>query len=127
MEDFQEAVLKSLVAVAWADGRVEGEESEVIEAIISAFEVSGADAQKIRDYAKERRTLDDVPLTELSAHDRRMLLQHAVVLTYIDGKQSDDEKKVLSDLVAKLRVPEDEAKELLATAETRAKKLLDLL
>src|SRR5688500_14677743 len=95
MEEYQEAMVKSLVAVAWADGRVEDEESEVIEALVSAFELSGEDANQIREYAKTPRTIDDVPLSELSAHDRRMLLQHAVILTYIDGQQSDEEKGVL--------------------------------
>jgi tellurite resistance protein len=127
MEDHQEAMVKSLVAVAWADGRVEAEETEVIEALISAFDIRGADADAIREYAKEPRNIDDVPLTELSAYDRRLLLQHAVILTYIDGRQSDDEVKVLNDLIAKLNIPEDEAKELLETAGTRAKRLLDLL
>lgn len=127
MEDYQEAMVKSLVAVAWADGRVDDEESEVIEALISAFELEGEDADKIREYAKEKREIDDVPLTELSAHDRRMLLQHAVILTYIDGKQTEDEVKVLDALVKKLHLPEDEAKDLLEAAEQRAKRLLDLL
>jgi tellurite resistance protein len=127
VEDYQEAMVKSLVAVAWADGRMEGEEKEVIEALLSAFEISGDDAKAIREYAQTPRTIDDVPLTDLSAHDRRMLLQHAVILTYIDGKQSDDEVAVLNTLVEKLNLPADEAKELLSSAEARAKRLLDLL
>ena len=98
-------MVKSLVAVAWADGRVDGEESEVIEALIASFELGGADADMIRDYAKEERKIDDVPLTELSAHDRRMLLQHAVILTYVDGEQSDKEKEVLKTLVHQAQHP----------------------
>ena len=127
MEDYQEAMVKSLVAVAWADGRMEAEENEVIEALISAFEIAGEDADTIREYAKTPRSIEDVPLTDLSGHDRRMLLQHAVILTYIDGKQSDDEVEVLNTLVEKLNLPEEEAKELLTSAEDRAKRLLDLL
>jgi len=127
MEDYQEAMVKSLVAVAWADGRVDDEESEVIEALISAFDLKGEDADAIREYAKEKHEIDDVPLTDLSAHDRRMLLQHAVILTYIDGKQTEDEVEVLEALVKKLHLPEDEAKDLLEAAEQRAKRLLDLL
>lgn len=127
MQEHQEAMLKSLVAVAWADGRLEGEEHEVIEALLSAFEVEGDDAEKIRAFAKEPRTLADVPLTDLGAEDRRTLLQHALILTYIDGVQSDAEKKILDELVTKLRVPAEEAKELLAAAEVRAKRLLTLL
>lgn len=127
MQAHQEAMVKSLVAVAWADGRMDGEESEVIEALLSAFEVAEADAEQIREFAKEPKKLEDVPLTELSASDRRMLLQHAVILTYIDGEQSSEEKTILGDLISRLRIPDAEAKVLLEASETRAKRLLDLL
>ncbi len=127
MHEHQEAMVKSLVAVAWADGRMDGEENEVIEALLSAFEIEGADAEAIREYAKTPKSLADVPLTDLSASDRRLLLQHAVILTYIDGSQSEDEKQVLGELVERLHIPPAEAKVLLETSEQRAKRLLDLL
>lgn len=127
MQEHQEAMVKSLVAVAWADGRMDGEENEVIEALLSAFEIEGADAEAVRAYAKEPKSLDDVPLTELSASDRRLLLQHAVILTFIDGDQSEQERKVLADLVERLHLPPPEAKVLLEASEARAKRLLDLL
>ncbi len=127
MQEHQEAMVKSLVAVAWADGRMDGEETEVIEALLSAFEIEGADAEGIRAFAREPKSLDDVPLTELSASDRRLLLQHAVILTFIDGDQSEQEKKVLADLVDRLHLPPAEAKVLLEASEARAKRLLDLL
>lgn len=127
MQEHQEAMVKSLVAVAWADGRMDGEETEVIEALVSAFEIGTEDADAIRTFAKEPKTLDDVPLTELSASDRRLLLQHAVILTYIDGEQSATEKQIIAELVEKLRIPETEAKVLLDASEQRAKRLLDLL
>ncbi len=126
MQEHQEAMLKSLVAVAWADGRVEEEESEVIEALLAAFEIGGDDADSIREYAKTSRSIDDIPITDLSATDRRQLLQHAVILTYIDGEQSTEEVGLLNALVEKLRIPEDEASELLKYAEQRAKRLLEL-
>lgn len=127
MQDYQEAMLKSLVAVAWADGRVEAEETEVIEALLSAFDVGPEDSDRIREFAKAPRTLDDIPITDLSAADRRVLLQHAVILTYIDGNQSDDEKSFLTELTKKLRVPDDEASEILKAADERAQRLLAFL
>lgn len=127
MQDHEEAMLKSLVAVAWADGRVDGEESEVIEALLSSFEVSGADAKAIREYAKTPRTIQDVPITDLSAADRRTLLQHAVILTYIDGEQTDKEREVLGSLVEQLRIPADEAQALLTAADERARRLMSFL
>ncbi len=127
MKDYQDAMLKSLVAIAWADGHLADEEAEVIEALVSTFELNEGDAAKVREYAKTKRTLEDVPVTELSADDRRLLLQHAVVLSYIDGGQSESELDVIDQLVDKLKIPEKEADALIAAANTRAKRLLDLL
>lgn len=127
MLDYTEAVVKSLVAVAWADGRMDAEESEVLEALLSAFDLSDEDAKAIREYAKSPRTIDELPLAELSSHDRRMLLQHAVILTFVDGVQSDAEKALLDELVVRLKMPLEEATPLIEAAETRAKKLMTLL
>lgn len=124
MLDYTEAVVKSLVAVAWADGRMDNEESEVLEALAAAFDMNEADTAAMREYAKSPRTIEEIPLTDLSAHDRRMLLQHAVILTFVDGHQSDKEKEVLAALVAKLHLPAEETTPLIASAEARAKKLV---
>lgn len=127
MQEHQEAMVKSLIAVAWADGRMDGEETEVIEALLGAFEVPEDSAKELREYAREPKKLEDVPLTDLSASDRRLLLQHAVILTFIDGEQSADEVRVLDELVQRLKIPAAEAKVLLEAAEAHAKRLLDLL
>ncbi|MEM6962093.1 MAG: DUF533 domain-containing protein [Myxococcota bacterium] len=127
MEDHQEAMVKSLVAVAWADGRVDAGESEVIEALISAFRLSEEDSEAIRVYSREPRSLEEVPLTELSTHDRRMLLQHAVVLSYVDGEQSSEERVILEELVRKLNIPGEEAAKLIDSSEQRARRLLEWL
>lgn len=127
MEAHLEAMVKSLVAVAWADGRMDDEEHEVLEALVSAFGLSTADAEAVREFAASPRTLQDVPLTELSADDRRNLLQHAVIVTYVDGAQTEDERALLEGLVEKLRIPADEAHAIMETADRRAKRLVSLL
>lgn len=127
MKDHQDAMLRSLVAIAWADGHFAAEEGEIIEALISTFELGEEDAAKVRKYAKTPRTLDDVPVTELSPDDRRLLLQHAVILSYIDGGQSEVELDVIDELVDRLNIPEKEADDLIAAANQRAKRLMDLL
>ena len=121
------AILKGLVSVAWADGRLADEEKEVIEALLSAFEASPSEAHELREYAKVERKIDDIPLNDLSADDRRVLLQHAVLLTFIDGEQHDKEKDLLDDLCDKLRIPVSEAKSIMQVAEERAKRFLNLL
>jgi tellurite resistance protein len=127
MHEQDRAMLKSLIAVAWADGRFAAEEKEMLEALISAFNASDIEAEEMRRYAASPRAIDDVPITELSADDRRTLLNHAVVLTYIDGQQSESEKELVHKLADRLRIGETESKRIIDAAEARAKRLLELL
>src|SRR5262245_12554395 len=62
VQHHQDAMLRSLVAIAWADGHFADEEAEIIEALISTFELGEEDAAKVREYAKTPRSLDDVPV-----------------------------------------------------------------
>ena len=127
MEAHTDAIVRSLVAMAWADGHMDDSEKAVIDALVAAFQLSEQDADLVRRYAAEPRTLDDVPLTELSADDRRLLLQHAVILSYVDGEQSQREKELLDALVKRLRVPQGEADLIISSANKRAERLLELL
>ena len=127
MHDQNMAILKGLVSVAWADGRVADEEREVIEALLQAFEAAPSEATEVRQFAQTRRTLDDIPITDLSAADRRVLLQHAVLLTFIDGEQADVERQLLEQLSERLGIPGQESTALIQAAEERAKGLLDML
>ena len=121
------AILKSLVVVAWADGHVAEEEKEVIEALLQAFEASPAEAALIKEYSSEPKTLDDIPLTDMDGDDRRVLLQHAVLLCHVDGDFSADEVKFLETLRAYLKIPAEEAKVVIDLATLRAKQNLHTL
>jgi uncharacterized tellurite resistance protein B-like protein len=127
MHEQNMAIVKSLVSVAWADGVFAEEEKDMVEALISAFEASDDEAKEIRDYAAVKRSLDDIPVTDLSTDDRRVLLQHAVLLTYVDGTQAESEKAFIHALCERLRIPADESKALIDHAEARAKRFLNLL
>ena len=127
MHDPNRTILKGLVGVAWADGRVADEEIEVIEALLDAFEASPSEALELRNYAKTQRSVDDIPLTDLSHDDRRVLLQHAVLLTFIDGEQHEKEKELLEQLCEKLRIPTQEARGIIDAASQRAKGFLNLI
>jgi uncharacterized tellurite resistance protein B-like protein len=121
------AIVKALVSVAWADGQVTQEETEVIEALLEAFGASPSEAVEVRKYAKFQRDLEDIPLTDLSYDDRRVLLQHAVLLTHIDGEQHEKEKQLIDSLCDRLRIPANEARGIITAAEERAKSALKLL
>lgn len=121
------AIVKALVPMAWADGEFAEQEMETIDALLDAYNATDAEKQAIKDYAKTKRTLDDIELQELSADDRRVLLQHAVLLSFADGTQKPTELEFLGMLAAKLRIPEDEARATMDAAAARAKKFLHLL
>ena len=116
MHDENLAILRGLVPVAWADGKFEQEEKEVIEGLLMAFEATPEEAAEMREWASVPRTVEDIPLTDLSFDDRRVLLQHAVLLSHADGDPSKPEQELIEAMTKKLRIPDDEAKSLLATA-----------
>lgn len=121
------AIIQALVPVAWADGDFAEKEKEMLDAILDAYEATAEEKKRLQEYAKEKRTLDDINLQDLSAGDRRVLLQHAVLLTFADGEQHPAESKLLGELAIKLKIPAEEAKEVMTEAEARAKKNLKLL
>ncbi len=126
MHEQDKAILKSLVAVAWVDGKFAAEEREHLEALISAFGATEAEANDLRVYSQEPRHLGDIPLTDLSADDRRTLLNHAVVLTHVDGIQDDAERQLIRDLATHLRIPDTESNRIIDAAEARVKRLLEI-
>ncbi len=127
MHEQDKAILQSLVSVAWADGNFDKREQQMLDALIESFGASDEETEEIRQYAAEKKTLEDIPLTELSFSDRRALLQHSVVLSWVDGNQDDDEVAFLEKLREKLSIPAEEAKPLIDAANERAKGLLKLL
>jgi len=127
MHEQEYAIVRALVPVAWADGEFADKEKEMLEALLDAYGATDAEKKELREYAKEKRTLEDINLQDLSAADRRVLLQCAVLLSFADGHQHAEESKMVSELATKLRIPEDEAKHVIAEAEARAKKNLSLL
>lgn len=127
MQEEEFAIVRSLVPVAWADGDFADTEKEMLEALLDAYGANDDQKAQLREYAKEKRTLEDIVLQDLSFGDRRVLLQCAVLLTFADGEQHAAESKLLHELAVKLRIPDDEAKQVISEAEARAKRNLNLL
>jgi tellurite resistance protein len=114
-------IVKCLVAVAWADGKVAAPESGVIEGLLCGFDASEDEEREILDYAKQKRTLSaDAPLKALSQEERELLLANAALLTHADGEQSDPEKELLSKLVTMLEFDEESAGEILDSVQDGA-------
>jgi len=121
------AVLKALVVVAWSDGNFAEVEGEAIDGLLAAHDATEAEKAEIHGFAKEPRTLDDINLQELSSADRRVLLQHAVLVTYTEKEPSPAQVAFISQLAEHVKIPADEAKAVIHTARERVQKLLHLL
>ncbi len=127
MHEQNMAILKGLIPVAWADGKYEQTEKQVIQALLEAFGATDEESSAIKEYASTPKGVDDIPISDLSYEDRRVLLQHAVFLSYVDGDPSEPEGKLILEMVRKLRIPDDEAKGLMDSAAERAKRYLNTL
>ncbi len=127
LDETRQKLLKLLVALAWADGRVDEEEMEIVEAVLDSFEASEEEGNEIRTWAKTPRSLDDVDASGLTEEDADLVLFQAVLLTFIDGEQSEKENELLSQFIGKLNMPADRAKDVLERATSRAKELLPIL
>jgi uncharacterized membrane protein YebE (DUF533 family) len=124
VDDTQKKLLKMLVALAWADGRVDQEEIEVVHAVLDSFDADAETKLEILAWAKTPRSLDDIDTEGLTEDDADLVLYQAVLLTYIDGEQSEKEVSLLNDFIAKLGMPKERADEVLARANEKAKALL---
>ncbi|MFO0667956.1 MAG: hypothetical protein U0174_28655 [Polyangiaceae bacterium] len=127
MHDQELAIIRALVPIAWADGDFADKEQEMLDALLDAYNATPAEREDLKVYAKEKRTLEDINLMDLSAGDRRLLLGHAVILTFADGKLQAEEIAIIKDLAKYLRIPDEEAHAVIVAASERAKANLKLL
>lgn len=117
MNSSEKNIVKSLIAVAWADGKVAEDEFGVIEGMLSGFDASEEEERELLDYARTRRTLrDDIPLGELSREDRELLFTNAALVTVIDGDRRTIERDTLTELAELLEFSKEEALALLSEA-----------
>lgn len=117
MTESEKNVLRSLVAVAWADGQIAEGETGVIDGLLSGFDASEEEEAEILAYARIPRTLEaDIPVAVLSREDRELLLSNAALLTHADGEQSDEERQLLDRLARILKLDPEDARAIISSA-----------
>lgn len=124
MHEQDKAILQGLVSVAWSDGNFEAREKELLSALIESFGADEEETKELQAYAAEKRTLSDIPLTELSFGDRRTLMSYAVTLSWIDGDQAESEVAFLTELREHLKISEEEFVDINNVATQRAQDIL---
>jgi uncharacterized membrane protein YebE (DUF533 family) len=114
-------IVKSLIAVAWADGKIEDSETSVVEGMLAGFDASDAEEAELIAYARTPRSLDrDIPLDELDREERELLLANAALLTLADGQRSIEEARALAHLVRVLALGDEESKKIITEARDGA-------
>ena len=122
MTPVEKTIVKSLVAVAWADGTLAEPESGMIDSLLWAFGASDEQEAEIREFAKKKRTIKgDIVAKALDQDARELLFAHAALLTHADGKQTPAEAKLLSSLAEHLEFSEESARRISEHAQERAK------
>jgi len=119
----EKRIAKSLIAVAWVDGKVDESENDIVKAVLTGFDANENDANELLAYAKTRRTLDDIPVKELEGEHRELLLGNAALLTRADGIQDSAEKDLLKQLGDLLGFSAEQAKAIVESAKDGALRL----
>jgi tellurite resistance protein len=110
MKGNEKQIVKALVAVAWADGKVEAPERSMIESLLWAFGADDEDEREVLAFAAQKRTLAEaLAPTEFSRDDKELLFAHAALMTHADGEQTADEADLLADLARRLGLSTAEA------------------
>ena len=121
MTPSEKNIVKSLVILAWADGKVDKPEAGIIEGLLCGFDASPEEEREILEYSKQKRTLQrDIPLAELTREDRELLLANAALRTHADGEQSASEEALMNKLIKLLEFSADEAREIVSSAREGA-------
>jgi uncharacterized tellurite resistance protein B-like protein len=122
MTPVEKTIVKSLVAVAWADGALAEPEAGMIDSLLWAFGASDEQEAEIRAFAKKKRTIKgDIVAQSLDPDARELLLAHAALLTHADGKQTPAEAKLLKSLAEHLEFSEADSTRIIEHAHERAK------
>jgi uncharacterized membrane protein YebE (DUF533 family) len=112
MTPMEKAVVQALVAVAWADGEVEGPEEGVVEGLLAGFDASAEEERELLSWAGSPRSLGEVDLALLDEDARELLMTNAALLVSADGLERISERDVLGGLAARLGLDADEALEM---------------
>jgi uncharacterized tellurite resistance protein B-like protein len=121
MTPVEKTIVKSLVAVAWADGALAEPEAGMIDGLLWAFGATEEQEAEIREFAKKKRTIKvDIVAKVLDKDAREILFAHAALLTHADGKQTPAETKLLRSLAEHLEFSDEDASRIILHAKERA-------
>lgn len=125
MDPRDRIMLRTLIAIAWYDGVLHPNERRMLEELIRTFTTTEDEEREFEAMLNSPHQADDLAdfdSTALGEHDRQTVLNHAVVLASID-EMTTDEEALIGELAARMSVPPELEKKLIAGAKARAARL----
>src|SRR5581483_4995293 len=110
--------LALLVAMAWADGRLDESEKDGVRGAAEVFNLSKESRARIDGMLEKPPKLADAKLDGLSSRDKAFAFVAAAWMAHVDGKLDPDEEKLLDQIGAVLELGAARRAELVATAKT---------
>ncbi len=95
-----------LLAVGWADGRLDDAERDAVLVAAEAEGLAPHELEGLRRAAVERVELDTIDVTRLRAHERQYVYAVARWIALLDGELTDREAAALRILGFVLRMPQ---------------------
>lgn len=114
-------ILALLIAIAWADDKLEDSEKEGVRGAAVVLNLPKELRDRIEGMLEKKADLDAVIFETLSPRDGAFAFVAASWMTGIDEKVDEKEEKMLSEIASKLSISEEQRNEL----ATIAKGLLD--
>jgi tellurite resistance protein len=106
-----------LVAMAWADGRLDDDEKAGVRGAAQVFNLSKDSRDRIDSLLANAPAVEDAKVDKLSARDRAFAFVAAAWMAHVDGKLDPAEEKMLGEIGSKLDLGDARQKQLIETAK----------
>lgn len=95
-------LIEVLLAVAWADGRIDPAERSLVEQQIDLASFDKATSKRLRAHLDRAPTASDLILRPLDAGARRFILEQGILLSLVDDERDPREHELLKLVARKL-------------------------
>jgi hypothetical protein len=113
-------ILALLIAIAWADGKLQDEEKEGVRGAAVVLNLPKELRDRLETMLAKESGLDAVLLDTFSPRDAAFAFVAASWMTSIDANVDPKEEKMIDDLAHKLSLSEQQRTELTAIAKSLA-------
>ncbi len=112
MADQRLAVMKTWVALAWADGVIADHEAEAIKKLVAEIGFNDEDKATVLSWLTEKVELEPESIADLNASVKEGIYRAAARLATVDLKVDESEREFLAHLRTALSLDEEVAQKI---------------